>query len=191
MSYYSEFYSAVDDIAEHLRMDFIGPIESDEVLEEEAPLNRYSLGILWGQRKSAESESTDMYSSMEEMFEDESEDNEKPKDVSIFKPSTMGISFAVLSGDRLNIDFTYAVYNYVEEIITDNGKEVKRHYYKREVKEFQTSVVAPDKLCRKVVCDRENSDIGVYLHVRKVNDDNSELVTVSVVNKHRASTNFS
>lgn len=32
MSHYSEFYNAIDDIAEHLRTDFIGPVEENEVL---------------------------------------------------------------------------------------------------------------------------------------------------------------
>ena len=46
MERYSEFYKAIDDITEHLKTDFIGPVKEDEVLESEGPLNRYSLGII-------------------------------------------------------------------------------------------------------------------------------------------------
>ena len=190
MSYYSEFYSAIDDIAEHMRTDFIGPIENNEVLEMEEPLNRYSLGILWAQPKNKSSESSEIYNSMKEIFEDESEDNEKPENISIFKPSTIGISFAVSSGDRLNIDFTYALYHHSEKIITDNGNEVKRHYYTRESKKFHTSVIVPDKICNMVISDKENIDVELYLSVRKINEDGSELTTISVFNKHKAVTDF-
>ena len=49
MSHFPKFYDAIDDIAEHLRTDFIGPVDDNEVLEMEEPLSRYSLGILWAQ----------------------------------------------------------------------------------------------------------------------------------------------
>lgn len=189
MSHYSDFYSAIDDIAEHLRIDFIGPIEDKEELEMEGPLSRYSLGILWAQPKNKTNKVTDN-NYTEEMFEDGSEDSEEPKNVSDFKPSAMGVSFVVYSDDRLNIDFTYAVYHHSEKIIINNGKEVKRHYYKREAKRFQKAVIVPDKVCNMIVCDKENSDIKVYLYVRKINDDGSELVTVSVINNHKAGTDL-
>ena len=191
MSHYSEFYNVIDDIAHHLRTDFIGPVEDREVLEMEEPLSRYSLGILWAQPKSKGSDTVGTNCSMEEMFEDESEDSEEPKNVSVFKPSTMGVSFASLPNDELDISFTYAVYHHSEKIIIKNGKEVKRHYYSREAKSFQTDVIVPDKVCNMIISDKEVDDITVYLHVRKINDDKSELVTVSVLNRNKAGNEFS
>ncbi len=190
MSYYSEFYNAIDDIANHLRTDFIGPVEDDEVLEMEEPLSRYSLGILWAQPKNKTPGSSASNLAMEEVFEDESEDSEEPKNISVFKPSTMGVSFALLSNDKLTISFDYAVYNHSEKTITDNGREVKRHYYSREAKRFQTDVIVPDKICNMIISDKDIADITVYLHVRKIYDDNSELVTVSVLNRNKAENGF-
>ena len=190
MSNYSEFYSAIDDITDHLRTDFIGPIEDKEELEMEEPLSRYSLGILWARPKSKESEPNDMDSAEEEMFEDISNDSEEPKDISVFKPSTMGVSFVVYSNEILNIDFIYAVYHHSEKMITDNDKEVKRHYYTREAKKFHTNVIVPNEVCNKIISGKENGDIILYLHVRKINNDSSELVTVSVLNKRKAGTHF-
>ena len=190
MSHYSEFYNAIDDIAEHLRTDFIGPVEDDEVLEMEEPLSRYSLGILWAQPKSKDSETVDIDRSMEEMFDDESEDSEEPKNVSVFKPSTMGVSFAAFPNDSLNIAFNYAVYHHSEKMITENEKEIRRHYYTREARTFRTKVIVPDNVCHLIISEKENSDITVYLHVRKINDDGSELVTVSVLNKKKAGNEF-
>lgn len=190
MSHFPKFYDAIDDIAEHLRTDFIGPVDDNEVLEMEEPLSRYSLGILWAQPKSKDSEPVDIDRSMEEMFDDESEDSEEPKNISVFKPSTMGVSFASFPNNRLNITFNYAVYHHSEKIINENEKEIRKHYYTREARKFQTEIVVPDKVCNSVISDKGNSDVIVYLHVRKINDDGSELVTVSVLNKKKAGNEF-
>lgn len=190
MSHFPKFYDAIDDIAEHLRTDFIGPVEENEVLEMEEPLSRYSLGILWAQPKSKDSDAVLTDSAAEEMFEDDSEDSEEPKNVSVFKPSTMGVSFASFSGDELSISFTYAVYHHSEQMITDNGKEVKRHYYSREAKSFSKKVIVPDKLCNQIISDSGDQNITVYFHIRKINSDNSELITISVLNRHKAGNEF-
>ena len=51
-------------------------------------------------------------------------------------------------------------------------------------------MIVPDKVCDHVISENGDQDIAVYLHVRKINSDNSELVTVSVLNKHKAGTEF-
>lgn len=187
MSNFLKFYDAIDDIAEHLRIDFIGPVDNNEVLEMEEPLSRYSLGILWAQPKSKDS---DVDRAAEEMFEDDSEDSEEPKNGSVFKPSTMGVSFAAFAGDELHISFTYAVYHHAEQMATDNGKEVKRHYYSREAKTFSKKAIVPNNICNYIISNNEDSDITVYFHVRKINRDNSVLITVSVLNRHKAGNAF-
>lgn len=182
MSHFSKFYCAIDDIAEHLRTDFIGPFDDNEILEMEEPLHRYSLGILWAQPKSKDSDDGDSEISTEEIFEDDSENSEEPKNVSVFKPSSMGVSFSSTSGDELSISFTYAVYHHSEQMITENGKEVKRHFYSREAKSFTKKVIVPDKVC--------NQNISVYFHVRRIGSDSSVLVTVSVLNRQKAGNDF-
>ena len=190
VSNFLKFYDAIDDIAEHLRIDFIGPVDNHEVLEMEEPLSRYSLGILWAQPKSKDSDAVITDRAAEEMFEDDSEDREEPKNVSIFKPSTMGVSFAAFAGDELHISFTYAVYHHAEQRTTDNGKEVKRHYYSREAKTFSKKTIVPNNICNYMISNNEDSDITVYFHVRKINRDNSVLITVSVLNRHQAGNAF-
>lgn len=190
VSNFLKFYDAIDDIAEHLRIDFIGPVDNHEVLEMEEPLSRYSLGILWAQPKSKDSDAVITDRAAEELFEDDSEDREEPKNVSIFKPSTMGVSFAAFAGDELHISFTYAVYHHAEQRTTDNGKEVKRHYYSREAKTFSKKTIVPNNICNYIISNNEDSDITVYFHVRKINRDNSVLITVSVLNRHKAGNAF-
>jgi len=189
MSDYSEFYNAVDDIVEHLKTDFIGPIEDDEVLEIEEPLSRYSLGILWAQPKNKNDDAaTDFFN--EELFEDDLEDDERSKNVNFFKPSSMGVSFCSLSNDELHISFSYAVYHHSEKMMTEKGKEFKRHYYSREAKEFSADITVPNKVCNMTISGKDNNDVIVHLNVRKINSDNSELVTVSVLNKNKAENYF-
>lgn len=190
VSNFLKFYDAIDDIAEHLRIDFIGPVDNHEVLEMEEPLSRYSLGILWAQPKSKDSDAVITDRAAEELFEDDLEDREEPKNVSIFKPSTMGVSFAAFAGDELHISFTYAVYHHAEQRTTDNGKEVKRHYYSREAKAFSKKKIVPNNICDYIISNNEDSDITVYFHVRKINRDNSVLITVSVLNRHKAGNAF-
>lgn len=190
MTNFNEFYKAIDDIIEHLRTDFIGPIDADETLEMEEPLSRYSLGILYAQPKRNDSDNEFVDSLIDELFEDDVEDIEEPVDVSAFKPSTMGVSFAVPPSDEIVVSFNYAVYNHYEQMVVDNGKEVNRHFYSRESKTFNVKVDVPNKVCNMIISDKDNSDIIVYLHVRKINADNSGLITVSVLNKHKAGNEF-
>ncbi|MDE6729404.1 MAG: hypothetical protein K2J71_01335 [Oscillospiraceae bacterium] len=187
MSNFRDFYHTIDDIIRHLKMDFIGPIETHEVIEIEDPLSRYSLGILWAQPKDKSTESIEITDSMEELFEDELENVEELKNLSIFKPSSMGLSFSVSSGDEIRISFSYAVYHHTEYQIEENDKP--RHSYSREAKNFSTSISVPDKICNQIISQTEQN-IAVYLHVRNINSDGSKLVTISVLNKHKASNEF-
>lgn len=188
---YLDFYNAIDDIAAHLRTDFIGLVEDDEVLETEEPISRYFLGILWAKPKDCDSEDGENSDrTMEEMFEDESKDSEEPKNISVFKPSAMGVSFAAGPDDILDINFTYAIYLHSEKLINNNDNKIKRHYYARKARQFQDQIKVPDKMCNKTVSDKENSDVTIFVHVRRVNDDGSRLVTVSVLNRHKAGSDF-
>ena len=191
MPCFDEFYNTIDDIAEHLRTDFIGPIEENETIEIEDPLNRYSLGILWAQPMDKETGTVDKSELEEEIFEDALENSEEISNVSVFKPSAMGISFAAVPNDQLRITFSYAVYNHSEQTIEENGKLIKKHLYLREPRMFYTDVVLLDKICNKVISNsRQNNDVIVYLNVRRINSDKSELVTVSVLNKNKAGNDF-
>ncbi|MCM1329124.1 MAG: DEAD/DEAH box helicase [Ruminococcus sp.] len=189
MQNYSEFYSTIDDIVQHMRTDFIGPAEEYETIGSEDPLSRYSVGILWAQPNNKSSETIEDANSTEEMFENALEDDGEFQSASIFKPSSMGVSFAVAPGDELKISFSYAVYRHTEQQCEENGKSINKHFYSREPKLFSAEIFVPDKICN-VTVSQPKQDIAVYLHVRKINDDNSKLVTVSVLNKNRTANEF-
>ena len=182
MPRFNEFYDTIDDIVKHIRTDFIGPTDENEIIEVETPLSRYSLGILWAQPKNQSIENVEVTNSMEELFEDESENNERIKNASIFKPSSMGISFSARCGDELQICFSYAVYHHSEQQTEENNKIVNKHFYTRNAKKFVTNISVPDKICYMSIS--KEPDILMYFHIRKINTDGSVLVTVSVINRH-------
>ncbi|MEE5993610.1 MAG: hypothetical protein V3G42_10260 [Oscillospiraceae bacterium] len=189
MSKFPDFYDIIDDIAEHCRMDLIGPIEENEVIEFEDPLSRYSLGILWALPKEKGSEPIEITNSLEEMFEDDLEENEIFKNSSVFKPSSMGVSCTVSEQDELEISFTYAIYHHSEQMIEEDGKTFKQHYYSREPQKFSEILSVPNQISNRMI-SKDEKNILIYLHVRKINDDGSKLVTISILNRNRTGTEF-
>lgn len=182
------FYEAIDDIIAHIKTDFIGSIEAEEVLKIEEPLSRYSLGILWARPKDFEMSMQN--NDTEELFEDTSEEIEELKSKNIFKPSTMGISFCAESHDKLNISFSYAVYHHQEQRIIEHEKKVNQHCYFREARQFSTAIIVPDKVCNQIISDESQSDLIMYLSVRKIDDCHRALITVSVLNKKKSGHTF-
>ena len=132
MQKFSEFYNTIDDIIRHCRTDFIGPVEEEEVIEIEDPLSRYTIGILWAQPKEKNSETIEISNALEEAFEENSEDNEDVRNLNIFKPSYMGLSFTVSGQDKLNVSFSYAVYHHFE-----------RQMKKKKRKNYPTALLFP------------------------------------------------
>lgn len=190
MAQFSEYYSVIDDIAAHLRTDFIGPAEADEVLKIEDPLNRYALGILYAQPKNTSDDPQEDLRTMDEMFADEAEEYETAKNTSIFKPASIGISFSARAQDTLHITFSYGVYHDREQVITDGEKEEKHRFYAREARQFSADVTVPESVCNLTVSGDASADVTVFLHVRKRNADGSALLTVSVLNRHKAGSEF-
>ena len=191
MPQFQAFYQTIDDITAHLRTDFIGPIEPHEVIEVETPLSRYSLGILWAQPQKSEAEAIPITDAMDEIFEDGQEDSENVKPASVFQPSSMGISFAAAPGDFLEMTFSYGVYHHAEEEPEANAEGIRKHFYTREPRSVTFHATVPDRVCSLLVSSAEtNPDVDVYLHIRKLNEDHSALVTVTVLNRHLAGSDY-
>lgn len=181
---YSDFYNTIDDIANHLKADFIGPASDEEILEFEEPLSRYSTGILYAQQWSLSAANVDT-DTPAELFEEDTENDEETKNSDLYRQSSMGISFSCAPEEKIDISFSYAVYNHTEKKIIDKGKEINRHLYKREARSFSASVVVPAEISSLIISDKFTEDISVRLFVRKINADGSALLTVTALNKHR------
>ncbi len=189
MPHFQEYYSIIDDIADHIRADFIGPIAEDECLEIEDPLNRYSTGILWAQPRDRSKAPAPDRNTLGELFEETSAETDEPENLSIFKPSAMGISFAAFPGDTLKIRFSYAVYLYTEEEHEEDETVIKQKVYQREPRSFETEITIPSE-CTQQCISETDAKIAIYLHTRRRNENGSILSTVSVLNMQKASNDY-
>lgn len=189
MSNYIEFYNAIDDIESYLRKDLIGPVQENEIIINEEPLNYYAMGILWAKRITSHSKLSTISDEENEIEEDDNiEDNLQILNDSInstnqYKPSAMAIS-AMINSDtnRIQVKFTFAKYKHTEE----QGQKRVLHKFQREPHEYITSFNIP-KRCGFINCS-ENEElkafqINIACHVRKVFDDGSRLITISVANE--------
>ena len=183
MTTFKKYYDAIDDIASHLKVSLIGPVQENEIIESESPLSRYSIGVLWGQQKSGGGEQSGPENN-EELFEDEKQNDDGVINQSVFKPSSMGISFSAVPGDELEVVFSYAVYH---RTFDESGTEETRFEctYKREAKQFSSNTTVPGRVCNvRLISDNNYSDVSVMMNVRRINKDGSVLATISVLNNN-------
>lgn len=188
MSENKQYYEAIDDIIHHIKKDFIGPISEDEIIENEDPLSKYSLGILWAQQKKASSTQINDLSNEEELFEDNLDDSEELSNNNIYKPSTIALSFNVFSDDSLNIKFEYANYLKSEDSEDENNSNSK-YTYIRKKHQCRVSTTLPSGITNKILKDDETDPVKICIYVRRKNENGSSLVTVSVLNKNTADNN--
>lgn len=188
MSENKQYYETIDDIIHHIKMDFIGPVSENEIIENEDPLSKYSLGILWAQQKKTSSTQINDLSNEEELFEDNLDDSEELSNNNIYKPSTMALSFNVFPDDNLNITFEYA--NYLKaEYSEDENIQNSKYTYIRKKHQCRVSTTLPSGITNKILKDDESDPVKICIYVRRKNENGSSLVTVSVLNKNTANNN--
>lgn len=187
MGRYNEYYDAIDEIEKYLRKDLIGPIEENEIIEKEEPLTYYCMGILWAKRIE---NSFTKNNEKDIQFKDENdlEDQLEPSNDTInlankYNPSAMAISFMLgLGTSKINVLFKFAKYKYIGDK-TDN-KIVNK--YKRIPYEVKLSFDLPN-VCADIKANNssllKDLEINIECHVRKIFNDGSKLVTVSVTNE--------
>ena len=189
MSDFKEFYSTIDDITNHIRTDFVGPISENEILEGEEPLNRYSLGILYQQAidKCIEKvELTQVLESGDELFEEDSEESASVLNSNFYRPSSLAVSFTTGTNGMLDISFRFAVYEHSEvKKNKDTESEYIEHNYKRIPLEFHSACEIPSKIGHYDISDK-SLPVQIYLHLRRINENGSKLITISATNKNKA-----
>ncbi|MDR3353403.1 MAG: hypothetical protein LBO21_00020 [Synergistaceae bacterium] len=195
MSQYSEYYDAIDEIKGFLSRDLIGPVTEEEVIENIEPLSYYAMGILWAKRLGRGTMDEDMGPDIGSMDDGEEiedpvhADNDSIMEANKFKPSAMGVSVMIPEGTEfLEVEFACGKYimSSVESPPTEEGKMPRtRKYYARKPYKFAAKFAVPTH-CGTIRCKEHERfrDMGadITLCVRKVMNDGSKLVTVSVSN---------
>lgn len=176
MSSYEKYYGAIDDIYDHLKKSFVGPITEDETIVGEEPLSRYSMGILWPEETDVSSDDENLLS--EELFEENSE-GESLAGISNFYPSTMALSVTAKPFDNIKIKVSYAMYRR-----TENGEQM--YSYTRIPCTFEKSVSVPDHITMLNISEK-NNPVCLQLYVRKLYSSGEALLTVSCMNRLKSS----
>lgn len=180
-------------IIDAIRTDLIGPLEEEEVLEEN-PRYAYLIGMLDVQSDDEDSSSAgeqevdaDMaYEDGEDYTAGEEDDNEPVMTTRFQLPSSIGISFYVQSDtESINLDVRWGDYVKSSEKYTGkDGKERTRAIYTRQPMKETVCVNFGDFTRTKdyqLICDS-----NVHVHISRISlKGGYSLVTAYVVNKRR------
>lgn len=127
---YEAYYQARDAILDFIRRDAIGPVRSDEILDE-PPLEMYVCGVLWPKRvqisQSAGDESNDT-DGLAIDLDPEEENAEVIRETNRYRPSVMAISF-VLPKNQTTVDIQFDAASYEHDAVF-TGKH-RAHLYSR------------------------------------------------------------
>jgi hypothetical protein len=173
MHSFDDYYTTEDIIEELLRKELIGPVEEDETLEE-APLDVYSMGILWPQRTVTEYITLGENGTKEDQENILSQENQLKTDLdaiddldnslenpygqinttNIYKPSSMAISMVVSGQEKtLSVRFKYGIYKHHDKKISYTVKVKEKD--DKEIEEQRTRIAN--------YYTRENKDSGKIL----------------------------
>lgn len=186
----SKYAEVRQKIIEAIRIDLIGPLETEEVLSEN-PRYAYLVGMLEPQRgenatdeNEQEIEADIDYEKNEDFTAGEDDDNEPISTTKFQLPSSIGISFYVESSlDGICLDVTWGDYTKsTEKYIDKEEKECNRPIYKR-IPESETVHVKFSDFGRTKDYPLVQ-DSNVHVHVSRIPLKNGySLVTAYVVNK--------
>ncbi len=193
MSKYKDFYSAREKIFEIVKSDLIGPVETDEVLNE-APTSYYIMGKLYPMT-STESTADDNTTSAD--LESVELDNSLAT-TNLKEPGAMGITFTVTSDiERVKVKLSYAFYKpytlseaqekeidierYSELIAKADDKEKDRmRFWKRQEKaeEFDISLLENSK-------KEIESQLVLKSYLHNVELTGERIITVVLINERK------
>lgn len=180
-----------------LKMDLLGPMEEDEVLEEN-PRHAYILGMLAPQSDNEKGATIEQevdgdvsYDENVYSSDEDEDDSSEPVSTSQFKiPSSMGISFYVSAlVEDFNVEISWG--DYVKESTTalnKEGNEISKTIYVRQPQKETVKVIL-DSFKRSKEISLTN-DSNVCLHVSKITlKKGFYLITVYLINKRQNSEN--
>lgn len=191
---YHDYYKAIDEIENSIRKDLVGPIEDNEVIINDEPLNYYPIGVLWPKRLNMASEASDGELKLDWVINDteDLEDNLEGTSESIdltnqYKPSAMAITVMVDSvTDVVQVEYSFAKYLHSEV----PGEKRIAHHYKRKAYNSIINFKIEKKCCFVTAVENDTLKtlgIGIGCHIRKVFKNGSRIITISLTNQNAAS----
>jgi len=186
-----------DILKERLSMDLIGPFSDDEVLDS-LPSDIYKTGTLWPVKTRMTEEDNEKISiggdsgGEPDIAGAAAEEEEVPV-TNISRPSTAGLSFAVLSKKDhpvLDISISFARYNPEDPDIPEEEKKKREEQndlhpaWRREAFSVrQNGVVVEDVPGRYIDLEQSGIPKGIRLHIRTAPWEEKRLVTLTLMNQ--------
>ena len=180
MDKFQSYYDAIDETINLLKMDLVGPISTNEIFENELPLNVYAMGILWPKRN--DELSVDEFEDSETVEDFKEMADESIRNANKYKPSSMAISAVVPHfAESINVSFLYAIYHHSRK---ENDTII--NYYQREEKREEAIIKITKSENDIIIADGlSNPDVSIQCHIRK-KLKYGVLITISVANNRKA-----
>lgn len=163
-----------DVLMSRLMQDLVGPYSNAEVLISR-PSDIYITGILWPPKTEMAEEDDG-----EESGESESDDiSATTRVVGQYKPSSMGMSFAISKGSnsKIKVSFRFGIYSHLPSSENGDGK------WKRE-QVSDSIIVNLDRDTRKEIpILKQRKDLDLAIYVRTLEFDEGMACTVTLMNR--------
>ncbi|RQD69392.1 MAG: hypothetical protein D5S00_07220 [Tindallia sp. MSAO_Bac2] len=194
---YDKFYEARSLILKIIREDFLGPLNENEIICDERPLDYYILGKLYPQKSASDivaASTSDDYCEI---------DADADNTISLCNgnnPSSIGISFTLKKGVkaiRIKVDASQYEEITYEEANESLKFEEKEKSFKRNANFWRRKPLSHDSVyeIKDIKSGKKRNyeifsflELCIYLH--KVYDDGSKTFTVSIVNKNICSDSY-
>jgi len=187
---YSEYYRAREIVKEIMVKDLMGPVNEDELLLGERPLEYYIVGKLYPQGVG--------YNSANRAPSEDCgvlDDEAGVTLSSIYNPSSFGISFSINRNvEEIHIDAKAAMYNALsikeareDKYWRDGDYKKNTTFWKRkQLKPISWKIRIKELIVRKTDLIRLDEGLSIRVILHKVYDDGSMTITVSMVNENKS-----
>lgn len=191
---YKEYYEARDMIEDFLIKDLFGPVEENEIIEED-PLSYYALGMLSPQEMIGEELETEN----EELDDVQEAYDENISLSNSYNPSSMAITTTLARNVKeIKINITSGRYDSIEKeieyttVIDNEGnteiKTKKEFTWKRIPIKWSDTFIINEKISKQNKKVIEGFEIEFF--IQKIFSNGEKLITVALVNKNKSNTSL-
>ena len=176
---FDEYYKARKEIIKIVKDDLLGPVEEDEVIENDYPVSYYLLGKLYPKNIRLIEENGEFLTENEQ---DLTEENTLSFGISSYQ-SAMGVTFCIdHTVEEFTVSAEAAYYEKSEEENEENKRKSKKYWTRRKVRICEKIQV--DSLKKKSPLKLEiTSDLSMQIRVHnRKQKANITYITVAVVN---------
>lgn len=191
---YSQYYKARNIVTEIIKKDLLGPVEENEILCGERPLEYYILGKLYPRDNMSMGYSSSANEDSKELIEEDviSYINER-------NPSSFGLSFSIYNEvEEIIIKSKAAKYNIIDRNLAKDHLKFEDNKYSENTIFWQRTeinfddivIVVNDLIVGKALNIEIQNNLAINVLLHKIYDDGSKTITVTMINNHISSEDY-